>query len=137
MIAVRGLAHRELMAMTALIGAGREPVLAQLYNVPQTDQDWDRWSFSNHDALAQIVGAVAAQKNISLATYQVWPIDFDDIDNFLDANQQAHSDFNAALGLNGNDLLHVDLRDPNQRQSWVWLNAMEVQSACQVLKIGP
>jgi len=134
---VHGLAHRELLAMTALIGAPGESMLAQLFNVPQTQTDWDRWSFANYDALNQIVGAIAAQKDIVLPTYQVWPIDFDDLDNFLDANQQAHSDFNGVLGLNGNDLLHVDLQDPNQRQSWVWLCAMEVQSACQALKIGP
>lgn len=137
MIAVRGLAHRELMAMTALIGARREPVLALLINVPQTDQDWDRWSFSNQDALAQIRDAILAQKNIDLPSYQVWPIDFDDIDNFLDANQQAHTDFLGVLGQNGNDLLHVDLKDPNQRQSWVFLNWMELSNACQTLKIGP
>lgn len=134
---MRGLAHRELMAMSALVGASGKSMLAALYNVPQTELDWDRWSFSNADALNQIVSDIAAQKNVTLPTYQVWPIAFDDLDNFLDANQQAHSDFNGVLGLNGNDLLHVDLKDPNQRQSWIWLCAQEVQAACQALKIGP
>lgn len=112
-------------------------MLAQLLNVPRSEADWDHWSFANADALAQIRGAILAQKNISLPSYQVWPIPFNDINTWLDANQQAHTDFNGVLGQNGNDLLHIDLQDPNQLQSWIWLNYQEVQSACQTLEIGP
>ena len=136
---MRALSSREIAACLALIDHPPEslPVLAMLLNVPHNETDWDRWSFANYDALNQIRAAIAAQQGVSLPSYQVWPIDFGDLDNFLDANQQAHNDFNGTLGLNGNDLLHVDLREANQLQSWVYLNYMEVSAACSTLKIGP
>ena len=112
-------------------------MLASLLNVPQSEADWSRWSYNNYDCLNQIRDAIATQKGVALNAYQVEPIDFDDLETWLDNNQQAHNDFNATLGLNGSDLLHVDFKDPNQLQSWVYLSYQECSAACQTLKIGP
>lgn len=112
-------------------------MLAMLRNVPETPDDWARFSFANFDALNQIRGAILAQKNIQLPEYPVEPIPFHDLDFWLISNQQAHNDFNSVLGLNGMDLMHTDLRDPNQREAWIYINFMEVQAACQALGIGP
>lgn len=112
-------------------------MLAMLLNVPQTDEDWARFSFANYDCLNQIRQAIQTQFNITLPEYQVEPIDFGDIDTFLSNNQQAHIDFTGALRQQSSDLLHTDLRDPNQRQAWINLNYFELQSACTTLKIGP
>lgn len=106
-------------------------------NVPQSPDDWQRFSFANYDALNQINGAIAAQKGVTLPQYQVQPIPFDAIGTWLENNQMAHEDFNAVLGLPGSDLLHTDLSDPNQRQAWIYLNFMELLAACQKLGIGP
>lgn len=112
-------------------------MLAATLNVPNTETDWSIWSWANFDVLNQIRSAIQAQKNVTLQQYQVEPIDWGDIDTWLDNNQQAHTDFAGVLGIQTSDLLHTDLRDPNQRQAWVWLNYMELQAACQQLKIGP
>jgi hypothetical protein len=112
-------------------------MLAALLNVPQTDADWSRWSFNNYDCLNQIRQAIDTQYGITLPEYQVEPIDFGDLDAFLSNNQQAHIDFTGVLGLQSSDLQHTDLRDNNQRQAWVFLNWMELNNACQKLKIGP
>lgn len=112
-------------------------MLAMVLDVPQTEEDWSRWSYANYDCLNQIRGAIQNQYTITLPEYQVEPIDFADVDTFLSNNQQAHIDFTSALGQQSNDLIHTDLRDPNQRQAWVWLNFKELQDACAKLKIGP
>lgn len=111
-------------------------MLAALLNVPHTEADWARWSFNNWDCLNQIRQAIS-EFGLTLPDYQVEPIDLNDIDSFLAANQQAHSDFTGALGLASSDLLHTDLKDVNQRQAWVWLNWKELADACDKLKIGP
>jgi hypothetical protein len=112
-------------------------MLAALINVPQSDADWARWSFNNYDALNQIRQAIKTQYGITLPEYQVEPIDFGDLDGFLANNQQAHIDFTGVLAQQSSDLEHTDLKDPNQRQAWIFLNYKELQDACNKLKIGP
>lgn len=112
-------------------------MLAALLNVPNDEAQWSRWSFNNLDAVSQIRDAIQAQKNVRLPSYDIEPIDFNDLDGWLANNQQAHLDFNSALGLQSNDLEHTDLRDQKQKESFIWLNYMELQQASNVLKIGP
>jgi len=112
-------------------------MLAALLNVPNNEQDWSIWSLNNYDAVNQIRQAIQQQIGLTLPEYQIEPITWGDIDTWLDNNQQAHVDFTGALGQQSNDLLHTDLKDPNQRAAWVWLNFMELQGACQTLQIGP
>lgn len=112
-------------------------MLAMVLNPPQSPQDWDRWSFANADAVSQINQAILAQKKINLGNVQLWPIPADDIGSWLQDNQDAHNAFNSTLGLSGSDLLHVELSDFNQLQTWIWLNFSELLAACQSLKIGP
>ena len=112
-------------------------MLARLQNTPQTEEDWAIWSWNNYDCLNQIRSAINSRYAVTLPDYQVEPIDFGDIDTWLQANQQAHTEFAGVLGIQTSDLLHVDLRDQNQRQAWIFTNWMELSNACQTLKIGP
>lgn len=72
---------------------------------------------------------------VKLFDYQLDPISFDDVTNWLARNQQAHDDFNQALGLNGVDLEGVDFTDQKQLQAWVYLVWQEMQTAQQQLNI--
>ena len=112
-------------------------MLAGTLNVPETPEDWSRWSYNNWDCVNQIRAAIQTQFNVTLPDYQIEPIDFDELDTWLSANQQAHIDFTGALGQQSSDLEHTDLRDPNQRQAFIYLNYQELNAACQKLKIGP
>ena len=112
-------------------------MLAQLLNVPETEHDWSIWGWANFDVNNQIRQAIKDQKGLTLPEYQLEPIPWNDIDTWLDNNQQAHIDFTSALGIQSSDLLHTDLQDRNQRAAWIWLNFSECQWACQQLKIGP
>ena len=112
-------------------------MLAALINVPSSDGDWAIWSYNNYDCVNQIRQAILDQFGLQLPEYQIEPINFSDIDTWLENNQQAHIDFTSALSQQSSDLTGIDLKDPNQRQSWIFLNYMELQNACDRLKIGP
>jgi hypothetical protein len=112
-------------------------MLAALLNIPSNEQEWSVWGRNNYDVNAQIRLAILAQKNISLPEYPLDPIPFFDLQTWLMNNQQAHIDFTSSLGQQSSDLISVDLNDENQKQAWIFLNYMELQSACQTLGIGP
>lgn len=112
-------------------------MLAYLQTIPTDEAQWSRWSFSNYDCLAQIRQAIASQYGVNLPEYQVNPINWDNIEGWLAANYTAHKDFTRVLGQQSNDLTQVGFDKPDQVQSWVWLNYMELLNACEKLRIGP
>lgn len=112
-------------------------MLAALLNVPETEEQWALWSFNNFDCVNQIRQAIKAQLNLTLPEYQIEPINFSQIGTWLENNQQAHIDFTDALGQQSSNIQEVDLSDPRQKESFIFLNYMELLNACQTLKIGP
>lgn len=80
--------------------------------------------------------AVAQVKPVvNLAEYQLYPINFQQFQNFLENNSQAHDDFNSVLGLQSSDIEELDPKDLNKLQEWIYLNYKELESACEQLKI--
>lgn len=80
--------------------------------------------------------AVAQVKPVvNLVEYQIYPINFNHFQDFLEANSQSHDDFNSVLGLQSSDIEELDPKDQNKLQEWIYLNYFELQSACQKLKI--
>lgn len=112
-------------------------MLAALLNIPKTEQDWDIWSLSNYDAVNQVNGAILRIYGVNLPQYQLQPIPFNDINSWLNNNQQAHFAFTSVLRQQANDLLGVDFKDENQKEAWIYLNYKELQDACMKLGIGP
>lgn len=83
-------------------------------------------------------GALAvAQLNpvVNLVEYQLYPINFDNFNDFLTNNSQAHDDFNSVLGLQSSDIQELDPKDRNKLENWIFLNYNELNSACEKLKI--
>lgn len=109
-------------------------MLASLLNVPKTLGDWSLWSFSNKDAIDNIQRSIQSQFGITLTTYPLDPID--NIEEFLERNQQSHSDIMSVLGLQSSDLQSVNLKDPRELQSWVYLCHRELYDAAQKLRIA-
>lgn len=80
--------------------------------------------------------AVAQVKPVvNLVEYQLYPINFNRFQDFLEANSQSHDDFNSVLGLQSSDIEELDPKDQNKLQEWIWQNYSEVNSACEQLKI--
>jgi hypothetical protein len=71
----------------------------------------------------------------NLTVYVMTPWNSHDADGILGRHQEAHDDFNEALGLNGQDLSSLNPKDPNDIQRWVWQNASEHAAARKVLGI--
>jgi hypothetical protein len=109
--------------------------LSNLLNIPKNENEWDVFAFNNREQNTIIRQAILAQKNINLTEYQLYPIDFTHFDYWLEQNQQAHSDFNSALGLQSSDIEELDPKNDQQLQAWVYLQYQELFSASQALKI--
>lgn len=106
-----------------------------LLNPPATQEAWDQWSYVNAQNISEIRQAILAQQNINLTDYQLYPINWRDISNWLIRNQQAHDDFNSALGLPGINVQDADPLDDRTRETWVWNIWSEINAARQALKI--
>jgi len=107
-------------------------MLACLLNVPRSDDEWARWGFHHrmsHDAIVRAINT----KGGSLTTYQLDPITLDK--DWLDRDQQAHNDFNAALHMSGADLTEVDFSQENQVSAWIYLEQQEHFDAERALGI--
>lgn len=108
-------------------------MLASLLNVPRTPQEWSLWSFANKDAINTIQAAILDQKGITLTAYPLDPID--NIEEFLERNQQSHADIMSVLGIQSSDLESVNLKEPRELQAWVYLCHRELYDAAAQLGV--
>ncbi len=110
-------------------------MLQSLLNVPTTEEDWLRWGFSHSEHHQRIRQAIQVQGNINLNDYQIYPINFDFSEAFLERNQQLHNDMNTSIGTQGSDLKEVDLGDKGQLESWISSHYQEHFNVAQRLGI--
>ena len=106
-----------------------------LLNVPRTQAEWDGWSFNHALEHQKIIQAIQAQTNVNLIQYQLDPINFNSITEWLEWHQQTHLDMDGVLGLQSNDLQDVKLDDEKNRESFIYLNWTEHFAANQVLGV--
>lgn len=110
-------------------------MLANLINQPGTPEEWAFWSYAHRDQHTQIIQAIRAQTGIQLPQYELDPIPFQDLDQWLEWNQRAHDDFNGVLGTQSSDLQQADFNDKAQLEAWIYLHRREHETAASVLKI--
>lgn len=110
-------------------------MLSALLNVPNSPESWEQFIFNNRQQITEIRQAILAQKNINLTEYQIYPVNDEGFQSFLQNNQQAHEDFNSVLGLQGSDIEELDPKDQKKLEAWVFLQYQELFSACSALKI--
>ena len=120
--------------------------LAEISQVPVTQDDIKRWSFAhmaNHlDIIRRIyetttpIAPATTPAPISLAPYPLDPIDVDNLDVWLYNHSVMHAQMDLVLGIDGYDLLDLDWRDPDQLAEWIGFNADEHVQACRILGIA-
>lgn len=93
--------------------------LFQLLEVPKNENDWALFTFSLRDQTNRIRQAILQQKGINLTEYQIYPVDFNKSQEYLENVQQSQEDINSTLGLQSVDLESVDFKDQKQLISWV------------------
>lgn len=110
-------------------------MLANLLPVPTDDNSWSSFSFNLRDEIDKINAAILAQNNVSLNSYQIDPIPWDNLYTWLVGVSQAMSQITSVLGLQAQDVLAVDLRDIRQRAAWVNIVYSELYDAEATLGI--
>jgi hypothetical protein len=88
-------------------------LLPVLLEVPQTPEDWLRWSFHHRVSHNVIRQGIVAKGGPQLIEYVLDPIDLRDFPGFLQKNNQSHQDESAFLGTTLFDLQDVDYTNPN------------------------
>jgi hypothetical protein len=110
--------------------------VAALLNWPTGDNpDYNLWSFANSGDHIEITEAVLLQLNIRLNRYIVDPFPTSAMKNWFRAHQNLHDDMNSALGLQGSNLLDLDLQDQTEVQYWVQQHYQEHLAARSALRI--
>lgn len=101
-------------------------MLANILNIPTSEQDLLVWSFSHSDAHTKINNAIFQQKNIPLQPYILDPMpnpsNTGEMQTWAYAHQAAHSAFEDVLNIGGTDLSSVDFTQPDQVASWIRLH---------------
>lgn len=110
-------------------------MLPYLLNTPRDQSEWLRWGFHHQDSHDVIRGAILQKKKIDLNRYQLYPIFGEDLQGWLNRHAQTHIEMNAAIGLQGVDLLDVDFKDERQLEAWIWLEYLEHQQASIALGV--
>ncbi len=110
--------------------------LADLYNVPTTDEERAFWSFAHMAHHRDINARIYLLVKIALPEYLIDPIDPNDTGNWENLHQQMHDTQNELLGISGQDLTGVDWKDHRLLAGWIFLNSSEHYQASQILGIG-
>ena len=110
-------------------------MLARLFEVPRTPEDWLRFSMDHLDSHNRIREAIQAKGGANLPAYPIDPITKRTFGDFLQYNAQMHSDMNGSLGLQGADLLSVNFDEEGQRIAWIDIHSREHQMAEQTLGV--
>ena len=110
--------------------------LANLFNVPSTDEERAAWSFSHMAHHRDINQAIYILTNLALPEYIIDPIDVNDPAQWEYQHQLMHDNQNAILGIQGQDLTGIDWQNLNLLTAWVFLNSSEHYQAANILEIG-
>ena len=110
--------------------------VADLYNVPLTDDDRTRWSAVHAIHHRDIIAAIYNLTKIALPEFILDPIDPNDTGNWENNHQIMHTQMDPILGISGFDLSQVDWSNQNLIAGWIFLNASEHAQAANTLGIG-
>ena len=88
---------------------------------------------SNKQVIQTLQQAILSQMNVQLTQYPLDPID--NIEEFLERNQQSQADIMSTLGLQSSDLQSVDLKEERELTSWVFLCHRQLYDAAQQLGV--
>ena len=110
--------------------------LADLYNVPATDEERTQWSFAHMAHHRDINEKIYVLLKLALPEYILDPLDPNDTGQWEYQHQLMHDNQNEILGIQGQDLTGINWKNQNLLSGWIWLNASEHYQASQILEIG-
>jgi hypothetical protein len=98
-----------------------------------TKNGWKEWSFHNFQHHQGINLVLQQERGIVSPFYRLWPVGDKDFQDWLAQHQYAHNFFNSALGLAGQDLSSLDLKDRTKRDDWFEVHFLEHLAVAQTL----
>lgn len=110
--------------------------IANLANVPSTDEERAQWAFSHMAHHRDIAARIYLLVKIAMPEYILEPLNPDDPSTWEDQHQQMHDNQNELLGITGQDLTGVDWKDQRLTAAWIQLNFNEHLQASNILGIG-
>jgi hypothetical protein len=110
--------------------------LADLYNVPVTDDERAIWAFAHMAHHRDINRRIYELVKVSLVEYPLDPIDVNNTGDWEYQHQIMHDSQNQLLGIQGNDLTGVQWKDMTLLEGWIFLNRFEHYRASSILGIG-
>lgn len=110
--------------------------IADLYNVPSTDDERSAWAFAHMAHHRDINRRLYELVQVSLPEYALDPINIDAVGVWEYQHQLMHNNQNQLLGINGFDLSEVDWKDINLLAGWIFLHSQEHLQAADILEIG-
>ncbi len=110
--------------------------LANLANVPVSDQERSEWAFAHMVHHRDIAERIYVLTKLALPEYILDPIDPNDTGTWEYQHQLMHDNQNQLLGIDGQDLTGLDWKDQNLLAAWVQLNFVEHYQASAILEVG-
>lgn len=111
--------------------------IAGLYAVPQTEADLQRLGFFNYDHHVQVSDWIAANKNLSVERYVLYPMPpLDDLGTWIINHQSWHTQIDAILGVSGYNLLDVDMQNRDALQAFLFLHGEEHRQWARITGLG-
>ena len=110
--------------------------VANLYNVPTTDEERAAWSFAHMAHHRDINRRIYELVKIALPEYILDPIDANNSGTWGDQHQVMHDNQNQLLGIVGQDLTEVNWKDQRLLSGWIFLHQVEHYQAAAILGIG-
>src|SRR5229473_541420 len=110
--------------------------LADLYNVPSSDQERAQWSFAHAAHHRDINRRIYELIAVAFPEYIIDPINPDSPGDWEYLHQTMHDNQNHILVMQAQDLTQVYWKDQRLLAAWVWINASEHIQASDILEIG-
>ncbi|MDE2020516.1 MAG: hypothetical protein KGJ13_09295 [Patescibacteria group bacterium] len=111
-------------------------MIANLFNVPSTEEDWNEYSFSLQSTLRDINRRIYETQKIAVPEFILDPINLAEPYVQLYNLQNWMNDLNAILGIAGFDYIDVDFSQQGDLASWTWLLAKNIRQAANQVGIG-
>ena len=110
--------------------------IAALYNVPSNPQEFAEWSFAHQAHHVDLAAQMLKQANVVIPGYILDPFDPNDVGVWVYQHQLLHDQISSTLRTENFDLIDVEMTNPDQLASWIWLNANLHQQAGDILGVG-
>jgi hypothetical protein len=110
--------------------------LADLANVPTTDEERAQWSFAHMAHHRDINRRIYELVKVALPEYILDPVNPEDSGDWEYQHQLMHDAQNSILGIVGQDLTGIDWKDQRVLTAWIFLDFNEHYQASNILEIG-